>query len=106
MSKHTPGPWSEKFAAVSDSAVVFAISELGEDFPSPVADCNDFDGERPVDECKANARLIAAAPDMLEALLYVETRCVSEAAYPHASIEDRKMRDMVVAAIAKVEARS
>jgi hypothetical protein len=43
------------------------------------------------------------ADEMLVALRYVETRCVSEAAYPHASIEDRKMRDMVVAAISKAE---
>lgn len=44
--------------------------------------------------------------DMLEALRFVETRCVSEAAYEHASLEDRKMRDMVVTAIAKAEGRS
>jgi hypothetical protein len=51
------------------------------------------------------ATAMAAAPDMLAALRYVLTRCVSEAAYPHASIEDRKMRDMVVAAIATAEGR-
>jgi hypothetical protein len=50
---------------------------------------------------KPTRDLLAAAPDLLEALRYVEKRCVSEAAYPHASIEDRKMRDMVNAAIAK-----
>lgn len=43
---------------------------------------------------------------MLAALRYVETRCVSDAAYKHASVEDRRMRDLVVAAIAKAEGRS
>lgn len=52
------------------------------------------------------ATAMAAASDMLAALRYVLTRCVSEAAYPQASIEDRKMRDMVVAAIAKAEGRA
>lgn len=57
-------------------------------------------------EAEANARLMATAPDMLAALRYVETRCVSDAAYPHSSIEDRRMRDLVVSAIAKAEGHS
>lgn len=54
-------------------------------------------------EQKANANLFSAGPQMLEALRYAESRCVSEAAYPHASLEDRKLRDLVVAAIAAAE---
>lgn len=97
MAGHTPGPWRAEQHQPFGSAVYVddgktlatahgSAAITGEKWPHV-----------------ANARLIAAAPDMLEALRYVETRCVSEAAYPHASLEDRKMRDVVVAAIAKAE---
>jgi hypothetical protein len=63
MSKHTPGPWSVSppwmgFSVIngSDDKMVFAIAA-----GSP-------EEKRPDDECEANARLIAAAPEMLEAL--------------------------------------
>lgn len=91
MAGHTPGPW-----------------EITENLGRDEAWC-DWHQVGPIHlmggKANANSRLIAAAPDMLEALRYVETRCVSEAAYPHASLEDRKMRDLVVAAIAKAEGR-
>ncbi|CAN0620485.1 conserved protein of unknown function [Burkholderia multivorans] len=57
--KHTPGPW-----AVPEShgkARVWARHEF------LVADCNVSDHLRTVEK-KANARLIAAAPDLLDAL--------------------------------------
>ena len=70
--EHTPGPWTDGAAAVWDSTIVFAVSELGEEWPIPVADCNDSEGEdlesaRPLEERRANARLIAASPDLLAA---------------------------------------
>lgn len=57
MSKHTPGPWSER------NGRIFQIDreEL------TIADvARAFDG----DYSPSNARLIAAAPDLLEALEY------------------------------------
>ena len=51
MSEHTPGPWKVVgLSVISDSGII----------------CNPPSG--PIDELEANARLIAAAPDMLEAL--------------------------------------
>lgn len=66
MSEHTPGPWDvkpdligyveasiadDKGASISPIAVVFEHSEYGRSLPA-----------------KANTRLIAAAPDLLDAL--------------------------------------
>lgn len=65
MNKHTAGPWESGLnqkGGYSNSVVVRPAGE----FPHGlwIADCgNDADGER-----IANARLIAAAPDMLDAL--------------------------------------
>jgi hypothetical protein len=59
MSKHTPGPWGyESFALseeiVSNDKVIATVHSRHCMFP---------------EEMRANARLIAAAPDLLEALL-------------------------------------
>lgn len=64
MSKHTPGPW-----AMPDSGKG-RISKVGAnggwDGLIATADCGDY--ARSKSEGLANARLIAAAPDLLEAL--------------------------------------
>jgi len=63
MTQHTPGPWQVnkklKFSveAVADGQGINLIAE-----------CCDPDGIRSVGEDSANARLIAAAPDLLAAL--------------------------------------
>jgi hypothetical protein len=61
MAKHTPGPW---VVVMSD-----LIKARNGDF---VADCEatppHLRPAPPTEEAKANARLIAAAPDMLAAL--------------------------------------
>lgn len=74
MSKHTPGPWHVE-SADSDGANVVAIAQVawcgtngsyGRDASQTIS----------AKEAKANARLIAAAPDLLEALeelLYART---------------------------------
>jgi hypothetical protein len=54
MSKHTAGKWKQGRSPEQ----VFAGGSI-------VADCMWID--RPTNECKANARLIAAAPELLEA---------------------------------------
>lgn len=62
-AQHTPGPW--RMSADSDETMnpAFLITESNTtDWPSIVAEVN---GE-------ANARLIAAAPDLLEALKSVQ----------------------------------
>lgn len=56
MSKRTPGPWHVEFTRFSD-----VKAENG----AIVAKCNKLTG---LVNLQANARLIAAAPDLLEAL--------------------------------------
>jgi hypothetical protein len=58
MSQHTPGPWR-----VNDK---IAVVEQDKPLGLFVADC------RMTDEGRANARLIAAAPDLLAALKMLE----------------------------------
>ena len=99
-AQHTLGPWS----LITDTTKLGVAGDIVTP-ETTIASVNMWEQTNNPGAPLANARLIAAAPDMLEALRYVETRCVSEAAYPHACIEDRKMRDMVVAAIAKAEGR-
>lgn len=60
---HTPGPWENEDGEITARGAVVANVYQADDFP-----CLD-DADRPAaeEECKANARLIAAAPDLLEA---------------------------------------
>jgi len=57
MTQHTPGPWR-----VEDGSTVYG-SRAGKTDKFEVCDCKGYAGER-----EANARLIAAAPDLLEAV--------------------------------------
>ena len=67
MSKHTTGPWE---AGINPKWILggsnFHVVRPKEEFPHGlwVADC----GRPGDDEAEANARLIAAAPDLLRAL--------------------------------------
>lgn len=72
MSKHTPGPWKavqhgEDWWSVLKGA--WDISQNGASEPGVVA-CAKYSAMTP-EENEANARLIAAAPEMLEALRLV-----------------------------------
>lgn len=80
MSKHTPGPWI--LGGCSGRMITTPSGYRGDGFIADV-------------DTKANAQLIAAAPDMLEALKQV------------AEHEDAGCYDMkkVLSAIAKAEGR-
>jgi hypothetical protein len=59
MTKHTPGPWFTKL-----DTMVFVDLEKGGLYELADFDNTWFD----IGECKANATLVASAPDMVEAL--------------------------------------
>ncbi len=72
MNKHTPGPWA--VADLPHSIVVRTESPKKSKFgASRYAAIGGFDRSDPeqLAEAMANARLIAAAPDLLEALEFV-----------------------------------
>lgn len=65
MSKHTPGPWSSHF----EEAYYVTGPDLGRvAMMMNLKGAHGLGGRRSGDEAAANCRLIAAAPDLLEAL--------------------------------------
>lgn len=65
MSKHTPGPW--EYRVTADFLGIFPIASKTEICSLGLAPARDWpNGE--AEETLANGRLIAAAPDLLEAL--------------------------------------
>lgn len=77
MSAHTPGPWTQDGGSVL-APCQFQNSK-GEPQTMTVADCNYcFSMEDP----EANARLIAAAPELLEALKSLVARCEMNFRFP------------------------
>lgn len=95
MTKHTPGPWT-MHPRFDDGAEVRAIA--------PVAWCSvastvGSSGSQSIDaaEARANARLIAAAPDLLRALERLERLSGS------AMMTDDPAREGARAAVAKAK---
>jgi hypothetical protein len=66
MSKHTQGPWKYR---LNNSAVAFRVTDVRERLVTSIS-WNSVSDEHfpPRDEAEANAHLIAAAPELLEAL--------------------------------------
>lgn len=87
MSKHTQGPWTVDGAVATEN-----LDVLGEGGRIAMLDCDDIDAET----LKANARLIAASPEMLDALRVAQ----SELHYFTAT-RGREAHEIVRAAIAK-----
>ena len=107
-AKHTPGPWSYRPAKYDDWGFVRAEPPTGETLGHLVAVAKDstvrfedYDAHRAngTDPFEANGRLIAAAPDMLEAL-----RAVHNCGNGGAKLS-RTASDMTRRAIAKAEGR-
>ena len=96
-AKHTPGPWKTD-ASVADQCVIGPRGFL-------VADCAIFSTRRGAptsEECTANRRMIAAAPDMLAALKQVRARCQGL----RLGLDEELALDRVEAAIARAESVS
>ena len=94
MSKHTPGPWAIESGGdiIQDAEPCFPL----------VAHCFDTPGFAD-GEAEANARLMAAAPDLLAALRQLTRFCVRPGDDRHDYGYDEGMRQ-ARAAIAKAEA--
>ena len=87
--QHTPGPWAY---IVPDGHVV-RHPQIYSDF-GPVANAT-WLGENKLDQLKANARLIAAAPELLEAL-----ELLVDNPYREGTESDERLRRIARAAIA------
>lgn len=71
MTKHTPGPWHINTAGSASRGEPFKITEIyvyAPDTQDDTAICADVIDPVTQEPSEANARLIAAAPDLLEAL--------------------------------------
>lgn len=70
-TKHTPGPWKFDTWHYATEAPRQELIVAGEEFRLAVLEC-DFVGDNPYtvpkEQAEANARLIAAAPELLAAL--------------------------------------
>ncbi len=108
----TPGPWQIKDDYTPEGRVTIIANIDGEyftDSPSPrmtydtVAVCEDEFGER-LENAEANARLIASAPRMLEALRHVEATMAIIAPRSHMNEYLAALTD-VRAAMATAEGR-
>lgn len=99
-SGHTPGPWKIVSRSVADDGWnIYAESDYG---IGKTWDCNGFA------ENEANARLITAAPELLEALKACEALIVDLAESGDAGFWDAGEAPEVIAArsaIAKAEGR-
>ena len=101
MNGHTPGPWRlSPLLSGSENDRGFRIfASDGRDGTMWIADVSpviDNDRGDASEEGKANARLIAAAPDLLEALKDVEANVADDSPF---------MWERVGAAIAKAEGK-
>jgi len=66
---HTNGPWQAKHKrTLGDPMVPFLVYDIGKEGDPPLACVSNADVYMKPDELEANALLMAAAPEMLEAL--------------------------------------
>ena len=104
MSKHTPGPWW----LGRDPSHFGSLTSItgGSDSTGGIRSVAEVGG-LDIDEAEANARLISAAPDMLEALHDVLRYCVTPSGLPDKNKGRTPEQDAAMAkakaAIAKAE---
>ena len=101
MSKHTPGPWRENSFAGSDGTPYLACAVWSGDSKKFICATDNYDDwSKLCDEetQHENCRLIAAAPDLLEALKHIASLSYST---PAETIIDGARK-----ALAKLERRN
>jgi len=96
MSKHTPGPW---FTEREGSSTVYVEAQIGGGWLQEVAACGpNANGSGEQD---ANARLIAAAPELLAALQSIADCCDEQHAARDYASRQTEIRGIARAAITK-----
>lgn len=97
---HTPGPWNiSERDPQRDQFYIFGEDFTGQDYPvATVTSCED------PDQHEANARLIAAAPDLLKVAHWALSRLISTSALTEGS-EAMQLQRALRAAIARAEGR-
>ena len=100
-TKHTPGPWRTG-GLPQHAPIVYAPDDYA------ICDTKTFHGRRSPEEAEANARLIAAAPDMLAALqAFREWHANNFGDFSHdLNAQLLSLDNDAVAAIAKAEGRA
>lgn len=99
MSSFTPGPWHVEASLISDGGYVIADDEMG------LSICARSPWPTRIDESHANARLIAAAPEMLAALKDAMRSSRKDFKGPDGDRQHREAYAEQFAAIAKAEGR-
>ena len=67
-AKFTPGPWHANWTRLNGKAIGFHVADETHGSIRPICEFYDGTEAMPPEEVEANARLIAAAPKLLEAL--------------------------------------
>lgn len=101
-SKHTPGPWRVGDAGMT----VFGPKQPDGSLPKRIAEVGNPRAILTSDNTKANARLIAAAPELLEALRECITDDNANGMQPGLGPQVRRLKainEIARAAIAKAE---
>ncbi len=103
MSKHTPGPWEAIKEGLKDQP--FCVFPVPSGSRIAVVDryCDPRTGKE-LSRCESDARLIAAAPELLEALYLAEAQLAEES--PAHDSKWGVVRGHILRAIAKAEGRS
>lgn len=112
MNKHTPGPWNVLFDDTGGPFTGWPSVEASDELDCSIVHRAGFKqeywGDLSQREAIANARLIAAAPDLLDALesvwLWMENQADGQSKGGHATFDLmmlREQRDIARAAIAK-----
>lgn len=102
-AKHTKGPWNKNLTSICGKAIGFHITDSRHGSLRPICEFYDKRGTMSPEEIEANASLIAAAPELLEALKELaEAYCRAGAPLTREErAEDRKRFFAARAAIAK-----
>ena len=113
QTKHTPGPWrlTESGDAIVSADGGTLIVETGQDYwknlEAAAAGASSDIAKRHLPQVRANARLIAAAPELLEALVAIlETADLSFGEGEQAAKVGNAVISQARAAIAKAEGKA